>query len=139
MRYQPNAKVFPTYEADLHQQVVDYIELRYRNVMYRTDFAAGIKMTMGQAIKHKRLQHGRAWPDLFLAEPRGKYCGLFIELKREGTKVFLRNGRVAAGHYSEQAAILQQLVDRGYMAVFAIGFDQAQLIIDEYMATPKRC
>lgn len=57
-------------EAILHQQVCQYLRMQYPDVIFRTDFAAGVKMTMGQAVRHKKLQSGKAYPDLFIAEPR---------------------------------------------------------------------
>lgn len=126
-------------EAVLHQQVVNYLKLQYPNVLFRTDFAAGIKMTPGQAVKHKKLQAGRAWPDLFIAEPAYKtfkydWCGLFIELKKEGTKIYRRDGELVANeHIREQAEVLDRLQQLGYKAEFACGFEEAKQIIDEYL------
>lgn len=135
-------------EENLHQQAADHLRLKYPNTLYRTDFAAGIKMTIGQAAKHKRLQACRAWPDIFLAEPRTfqtynkefpgldthHYCGLFIELKKEGTTIYKKNGELVANeHIREQAAILEQLRKAGYYAEFAIGLDQARALIDCYL------
>lgn len=123
----------PLAEEYLHLQVCDYLRYKYPNVIFRTDFGAGIKLTFGQAVKHKRLQSGRAYPDLFIAEPmKGKH-GLFIELKREGTRVYLKNGKLSTQkHIQEQAQVLNQLNERGYKAVFAVGYNQAIKIIDDY-------
>lgn len=144
-------------EENLHQQVVDYIKLQYPDIMFRTDFAAGIKMTQGQAVKHKRLQSGRAWPDLFIAAPMYKdkavdFYGLFIELKKDGTKLkrtkdaakplkgenFTRKaGDWFDKHIEEQANTLQMLGMNGYCVSFAIGFDDAKGLIDKYLAGYK--
>lgn len=121
-------------EAFLHGMVCDYLRLQYPNVLFRTDFAAGIKMTVGQATKHKRLQAVRAWPDLFIAEPHGKYHGLFIELKADGTKLRNKSNTYATPHLREQAVVLAKLKDRGFEAVFAVGFEEARYIIDNYLA-----
>ena len=69
------------------------------------DFGSGIKLTMGQAVKQKRQNGGRrAWPDMFIAEPMPRcvdgswnheYNGLFIELKKEGTRIKKKNGEYA--------------------------------------------
>jgi hypothetical protein len=124
-------------EAILHRQVCDYIRARYPDVLFRTDFAAGIKMTMGQAAKHKRLQSCRAWPDLFIAERNGgglgDYAGLFIELK--AVNIYKKDGGLLANsHLKEQAEVLARLIMAGYMAEFAVGLDQAIAIIDNYLA-----
>lgn len=117
----------------MHQQVVNYLNFQYPEVIFRTDFAAGMKLSIGQAIKHKNLQSGRSFPDLFVAEPRGGYHGLFLELKRDGTKIFKRDGTVLMNeHLLEQAQIIARLVLKGYYASFSVGFDGTQRIIDWY-------
>lgn len=121
-------------EANIHQQACDYMRLQYHDLLFRTDFAAGIKMTMGQAVKHKRLQAGRAWPDLFIAAPIGMYYGAFFELKEPGATVILKSGALSSdAHIQEQAAVLQQLKDLGYYAEFAIGFDDFKQQLDGYV------
>lgn len=59
--------------------------------------------------------------------------GLFIELKKEGTRLKKKNGEWASEHIAEQAEILERLEFRGYRAVFAVGFDEAKEVIDEYL------
>lgn len=119
-------------EAILHQQVVDYLKLQYPDVIFRTDFASGIKMTMGQAVKHKRLQKSRAYPDLFIAEPRQGRSGLFIELK--AVTPYKATGELKTDkHLQEQDEMLKTLRNKGYRAGFAVGFDQAKSIIDNYL------
>jgi len=75
-------------EKDLHKLVAKYLKLKYPKVIFRTDFAAGMKMSMFMARKHNALQSSRAYPDLFIAESRKGFSGLFIEIKREDTVVF---------------------------------------------------
>ena len=122
-------------ELELQAQVADYIRLRYPSVIFHSDFGSGIKLTMGQAIRQKRLNGGRrAWPDMLLAEPRGKYHALFIELKREGTRIFKKDGRLVADeHIREQFDMLADLRHKGYVAEFACGFDEAKKLIDDYL------
>ena len=135
-------------ELELQAQVADYIRLQYPSVIFHSDFGSGIKLTMGQAIKQKRLNGGRrSWPDMFLAEPDigktdgSKRCafkkiwfGLFIELKREGTRIFKKDGKLVADeHIREQFDMLHDLRARGYAAEFACGFDEAKKLIDDYM------
>lgn len=149
-----------TSEADLQAQVADYLRLQYPNVLFHSDFGSGIKLTPGQAMKQKRQNGGRrAWPDMFIAEPRHRfettekrhgilmgvneqdgtiyystvYAGLFLELKKEGIRFKKKNGDWATKHIAEQAEVLKGLRQRGYCAEFAIGFDEAKRIIDEYL------
>lgn len=135
-------------ELELQAQVADYIRLQYPSVIFHSDFGSGIKLTMGQAIKQKRLNGGRrSWPDMFLAELKQRksveidcevyqynYAGLFIELKREGTRIFKKDGKLVADeHIREQFDMLHDLRARGYAAEFACGFDEAKKLIDDYM------
>lgn len=120
-------------ESILHQQVVDYLKYQYPKVLFRTDFAAGIKMTIGQAIKHKKLQKCDKWPDLFLAHPSGKHSGCFIELKTDYDHLFNKAGKYKTEHIKQQAEVLDKLRDAGYWCAFAYGFDDAKYKIDNYL------
>lgn len=122
-------------ELETQTMVADYIRLRYPDVIFHSDFGSGVRLTMGQAIKQKRLNGGRrSYPDMFIAEPVGKYHGLFIELKKDGTRILKKDGTlVADAHIREQADMLQKLEQRGFKAYFAVGFEQAKKIIDEYL------
>lgn len=121
-------------EAELQQQVADYLRLQYPNALFHSDFGSGVKLTMGQAIRQKRQNGGRrAWPDMFIAEPESNRFGLFIELKREGTRLKKKDGTWASEHLAEQDDILDRLRFRGYEAQFAVGFDEAKNLIDKYL------
>ena len=135
-------------EADLQVQVADYLRLQYPDVIFHSDYGSGIKLTMGQAIKQKRQNGGRrAWPDMFIAEPREiadphadlfrPKHGLFIELKKAGTKIYTKKGTLVSNkHIREQFDLLEQLRRKGYVAMFACGFDEAKEIIDNYLGRP---
>lgn len=131
-------------ELELQAQVADYLRLQYPDVLFHSDFGSGIKLTKGQAVKQKRLQGGRrAWPDMFIAQPAQRSheypdaCykfGLFLELKRPGVKIYKKNGDLVTNeHIREQAGVLEMLRNRGYVAEFACGFDEAKKIIDGYL------
>lgn len=130
-------------EEVIQQQVADYLRLRYPDALFHSDFGSGIKLTMGQAVKQKRLNGGRrAWPDMFIAEPRPRcidgswdyeWNGLFIELKKEDARLKKRNGDWASDHIAEQAIMLEMLRARGYRAEFARGFEEAKSLIDDYL------
>lgn len=57
-----------------------------------------------------------------------------IELKKEGTRIKKKNGDFASEHIVEQADILERLRFRGYKAEFAVGFDEAKKLIDDYLS-----
>lgn len=125
-------------ESDLQVMVADYLRLQYPKVLFHSDFGSGIKLTPGQAVKQKRQNGGRrAWPDMFIAEPMevaGRiYNGLFIELKKDGTRIKKKDGSWASEHIAEQADVLDRLNFRGYKARFVVGFDEAKQLIDYYL------
>lgn len=128
-------------EHQLYQLIADYLQLNYPSVVYRFDLAADMKLTKGQAARHKRLHPVRGYPDLFIAEEGvffndGKvdyHDGLFIELKKDGVRLKKKNGEWASEHIAEQAEMLERLRKAGYVAEFAVGFDHAKEIIDAYL------
>lgn len=140
-------------EDTVHQQAVQYLSLRYRDTPIRTDYAAGLGLNKVQARKHARMQgNTRAWPDIQVAQPVKLYHGLYIELKAPDVELFMRRdgstqrqddykvrlkGDWANIHYEEQAATLAKLRELGYWADFAVGFDEFQQILDNYMHGQK--
>ena len=125
-------------EETLHLRVCDYLRKNYPDVLFRTDFSSGMKMTPGQAAKHKKFQKGRAWPDLFIAESNNFASGLFLEIKAENVIVFNTNGKVRKNkHLIEQDKMLKELRKKGYRARFAIGYNQAIFEIQQYLGEPK--
>lgn len=121
-------------ESELQVQVAQYIRLQYPKVLFHSDYGSGIKLTKGQAIKQKRQNGGlRGWPDMFIAEPRNGMHGLFIELKKSGTRLKKKDGSWASSHLEEQNVMLNELGKRGYAAYFAVGYDEAKDIIDDYL------
>ena len=114
-------------------QLCQYIKLQYPKVIFNTDLS-GIKLTMGQAKKVKKMRSSRAFPDLVIYEPLKGYKALFIELKRTGERIYKKDGSLRKNeHIEEQAEMLQELNNRGYKAVFAIGFKEAKNVVDNYL------
>ena len=125
-------------EEILHLKVCDYLRKNYPDVLFRTDFSSGMKMTPGQAAKHKKFQKGRAWPDLFIAESNNFASGLFLEIKAEDVIIFNMNGKVRKNkHLIEQDKMLKELRKKGYRARFATGYNQAIFEIQQYLGEPK--
>lgn len=130
-------------ESIVYQQVARYLQLQYPDIIYRFDLAADLKLTMGQAAKHKRLHPKRGYPDLFIAEPSAyysnegsveRYSGMYIEIKNEGVKVYKKDNTIRVDkHLQEQADMMRQLESRGYFCSFASGFDECRTLIDSYL------
>lgn len=120
--------------------VANYLAEKYPNVQFHSDYGSGARLRPHQAKEQSELNAGRkSWPDLFIAEPVIKmdapsYCGLFIEMKRTGTKVFTKKGTLVADeHIREQFDQLEELRRKGYAAEFACGLEEAKEIIDKYL------
>lgn len=137
-------------EELLHLKVCDYLRKNYPDVLFRTDFSSGMKMTPWQAAKHKKFQKSRAWPDLFIAESgvvkfeEGNLIvnlrknGMFLELKADGVKLYKKDGTLRKNkHIEEQAEMLEKLRNENYYAEFAIGYEDAIEQIHEYLGKPK--
>ena len=67
----------------------------------------------------------KGFPDNFIAEPRGKWHGLFIELKRAKKSLSKKS--------TEQRLWVKALNDKGYMAVFCYGAEEAKRVVLEYL------
>jgi hypothetical protein len=124
-------------EESIQLAVCTYLKLQYPDVIFTCDLSSGMKLTIGQSVKSAKMRSSRGLPDIMILEPRGegefRYCGLMIELKTE--KAANKNGTVKqTDHTREQQEVLTRLEKKGYMAKFAIGFEQAKSIIDFYMA-----
>jgi hypothetical protein len=57
-----------------------------------------------------------------------------LEVKRENFAVYKQDGGIVSNtHIQEQEQILHRLKQRGYMAEFVRGFEDAKMIIDYYL------
>jgi hypothetical protein len=76
----------------------------------------------GHEVTHTRVLSKNTW------------YGLFLELKSEDVVIYNKDGSLRKDpHLAEQNTILEQLTNEGYKAVFAVGFQKAKEIIDEYL------
>ena len=137
-----------TSERIVVEQVARYIQLKYPHAVYRFDLAADLKLTIGQASRHKRLHPKRGYPDLMIAHPSSYYSdegsvetasGLFLEIKKEGVRLRkVRSDEWDTEHIAEQVEMLATLNRLGYVAKFAVGYDECVATIDAYMGNKVR-
>jgi hypothetical protein len=121
-------------EKTLHKQVCQYLRLQYPNVLFNSDLAGSNLLTIGQAVQLKTLRSNRGFPDIAIYEPRRGFHGLFIELKKEGIRLYKKDGVTPVDdHITEQLQVIKLLTERMYYASVCIGFDNAKFIIDEYL------
>ena len=118
-----------TKEQIEHKQICQWLAIQYPNLLWwhtpneskKTPFERFLFSVMGGK---------KGVSDFIIIEPRGMYSGLAIELKAKGTKVFKKNGEC---YYPEQHIFLKKMQEKGFFATFAIGFDSAKNIIENYL------
>lgn len=121
-------------EDKLQERVADFLRENYPDVIFDAN-SKNIKMSVQKGAQMKRMGKAKSWPDMFIAEARQGYHGLFIELKKEGERIFQVNQpkKYANEHVEAQAEMHKQLRARGYKAVFAVGYQQAIDVIRGYL------
>ncbi len=118
-------------EDNIHKQICEYIKLQYPDFEFNTDMS-GIKLTIGQAKKIKKLRSSRAFPDIVIYEPTTKYCGLFLEVKKE-TPFKINGDLKKCEHLKEQQIKMDKLIYKGYSCSFVWSLDMAINVINEYL------
>ena len=83
----------------------------------------GARVTIGQGVKLKAEGLMTGVPDIFLALPKGRYHGLFIEMKRIG-------GRKPG---TEQVEWMNRLKDKGYAVALCFGAEEAKTDLIKYI------
>ena len=122
-------------ERDVVKYLAIHMQKNYPDAIYRFDLAADLKLTPGQARRHKMIHPNRGYADFFLAEPRGIWRGLYLELKKDGVTIVLKDGTMTKDkHIREQAMFLERAFKKGYGASFAVGIKEATTLVDRYMS-----
>lgn len=135
-------------EYQLQKQCCHFLKLKYPNLIFWSDTASGRWEYSKKQLHDKvALNSENKRPDITILEPRDvkhkdgtikHYCGLCLELKKDGESVILkigpRKGMLSTDkHIQAQAAMLKRLQAKGYYCNFAVGYDQFTKIVDWYM------
>lgn len=100
----------------------------YPELRFLAGSLSGVKLTIGQAVKAKNAGClVKGIPDISLPVRRGKYSGIFIELKRR------KGGRVEP----EQKVWGEFLLSQGYQYHICKGAEEAWKAIEEYLKGDK--
>ena len=105
--------------------LVEWLRFQWPDVLF-TIAPNGMKLSIGVAVKIKRMGYNKGTPDIEIFEPRGKYHGLFIELKTP-------DGVVSPDQRRWETA----LVWRGYMVAVCRSINDAQETIETYLNIKK--
>lgn len=115
-------------EDSIHFALVDWLKtVPYKNgflIDYFHHSPNGGTSSPRQKAKFTRMNTLNGFPDLECFIAKGRYHGLYVELKRE------KGGIVSA----DQKRILGMLSEEGYAAVVCRGFDASVKSIEQYMA-----
>jgi len=118
-------------EDKLQNAIINYVNCQYNVVPIPCNTES--KKSKFEQFKYKFMGGRKGTLDLFIPHIAGGYGGLFIELKAEGRKVFKKSGEVLKNEtLQNQYETIQRHLQSGYYAAFAIGFNHAKKIIDEY-------
>lgn len=90
---------------EYHLQCWLALYLYTKRLVFCANAGSTMRTSIGVAVKIKRMGYKKGFPDIFIYEPRGKYCGMAIELKVEGYPS------------KEQLEWQELLSDKGYYSV----------------------
>lgn len=109
------------------------MSVRHPNVMVFSDTSAHIKKTLFQQVRANALSTpGEKWPDVFIAQPSGDWCGLFLEFKAE-TPYKVDGATLKKNpHVEAQTATMERLRQRGYCCRFVWSVEQALEVAERY-------
>lgn len=121
-------------EERLQSQLATYIKLQYPDVVFTSE-SSGLRVPTGLAVQMKRQRSNHKLPDMIILQSNEKYKGLMIELKKNRSVIYKKDGTFRKSeHISGQRETLRLLKLQGYMAVFACGFEDAKNVVDYYLS-----
>ena len=121
-------------EYQMQKQFAKWLQWKYPDVLFCSDTVAQIKLTFPQQARNKAIQKADfKWPDIFIAETRREFGGLYIELKAETP--YLKDGVTLKKneHVETQASCMEMLRSKGYYCTFAWSFEQCVDVFEKYM------
>ena len=125
-------------ERRIQLQVCDWLKSTYPDLIFMCDMASGMRLSIGQAMVGKRMRSSKALPDLYIFH-RGfesNYCGLVLELKKDFSSVYKKNGELRTiKHIKEQATILEKFRNNGFVAQFITSLEQEKELINNYICS----
>lgn len=111
-------------EQKIQIAVCNWMRLRYPDLLF-TISPAGMIRGANTAVLMKRLGYRNGTPDILIFEPRGRFHGLFIELKAE------------KGYLSEdQRVFIAKAVFLRYATAVCFSYEEAIKTVENYMNLP---
>ena len=110
-------------EQQMHRSLCAWLKIAYPCAYFDSD-PSGLRVSVGLRAILKSTRSNHAHLDLFIAEPRGQYHGMFIELKSKTP--FKKDGTLKKdAHLESQAQTMANLTTRGYYCIHAWNIDDA--------------
>ena len=110
-------------EQQMHRSLCAWLKIAYPCAYFDSD-PSGLRVSVGLRAILKSTRSNHAHLDLFIAEPRGQYHGMFIELKSKTP--FKKDGTLKKdAHLESQAQTMANLTTRGYYCIHAWNVDDA--------------
>lgn len=110
-------------ENSTQMALIQWAWLKYKVTMIAYPNELAGRLGKGQKIYWAKMGMRYGHPDLFLAEPRGKYHGFYVELKRKGEVP-----------REEQLYWLDYLAQRGYCTCWHDNLDDAMKAVEQYLS-----
>jgi len=99
------------------------MSVKHPELKYLSGSLNGVRLTIGQAMKAKKVGMVKGYPDIFLPVSKMGFHGLFIELKRK------KGGKTSPAQYDW----IDFLVGQGYHATVCYGKSDAIWEIRQYL------
>ncbi len=129
----------PSTEAGVYTLLAHWLKKTYPDLIWFFDLS-GVRVHEGTKKMMAHMRSKTGIPDLIILQPRWnkddvmEYAGMMLEIKRKANPVYQQNGSLYKDHHLEQQALmLDQLSKLGYYADFAVGLEDAQNKIMEYL------
>jgi hypothetical protein len=121
-------------EEKIQSAFSKYLKFQHPKVMFISD-SSGLRLPIGLAVIAKNQRNpSTGWNDMFIAEARGGYHGLWIELKKDRNEYLTKQGKLRNNkHIQDQHEVHCRLIEKGYKACFAGGLDEAISVTEEYL------
>ena len=111
-----------------------WLKMQYPQVRFRSDIQSAGKLSPAMQNIKLILDPFRGFPDITIYLKRGEFCGLMIEMKRENSGLYLKDGSLSnSKHVQEQGKMHEFLRDNLWKVEFAEGMDGAKIIFEEYV------
>ena len=111
-----------------------WLKMQYPQVRFRSDIQSAGKLSPAMQNIKLILDPFRGFPDITIYLKRGEFCGFMIEMKRENSGLYLKDGSLSnSKHVQEQNEMHEFLRHNAWKVEFAEGIDGAIDLFENYL------